>query len=126
MLRNYLRMLEEMVSAPEKELSALKMTDEDAAFIAAHSGKAMSVPAGATFGRLFEEAAARFAERTAAADLHRTYTYKEFEKRTRALAAKLLASGAARDKIIGVMLPAARKRRSQSSAYCGRGRPICR
>ncbi|MGG1760259.1 surfactin non-ribosomal peptide synthetase SrfAA, partial [Bacillus velezensis] len=101
----WLHLLEAAAENPAAKLSELSLVNETEkqALLNAWKGKTLSVPRDKTVHRLFEETAARYANRPAAAYNGTKWTYGELNARANRIARILMDCGVTADERVGIL-----------------------
>ena len=101
----WLQLLKAATENPAAKLSELSLVNETEkqALLNAWKGKTLSVPRDKTVHRLFEETAARYANRPAAAYNGAKWTYGELNARANRIARILIDCGVTADERVGIL-----------------------
>ncbi len=107
MASHFETLLRDIVANPSRRISDLRLLtdDERRAVIAQGAGPRIEPPAAATVAELFAQQAAQRGEAPAVRCGDRSMTYRQLDERATKLARALVARGAGRDRIVGVLLP---------------------
>ncbi|APH47821.1 non-ribosomal peptide synthetase [Bacillus amyloliquefaciens] len=101
----FLRILKQAAESPDRKLPEISLISdaEKQALLDAWKGKTLSVPQDKTVHRLFEETAARYANRPAAAYNGAKWTYGELNARANRIARILIDCGVTADERVGIL-----------------------